>query len=194
MSRLSLRARIALGALLWTAGLFIIAGVFIVFSMSHHPSVPVTFHRTFSHAQPWIAIAAAAMLIGLLQVRRGISPIKRLRDRLGAVHQGREPRVGGDYPAEVQPLVDDLNTLLDDRARRVTRAIARAGDLAHGLKTPLAVLSNEAQEARRAGQTAVADAMDEQIDRMRRQIDRHLAHARSAASVASPGARTRVED
>jgi signal transduction histidine kinase len=132
------------------------------------------------------------MLFGFLLVRRGMSPINQLRDRLTAVHKGVASRVGGDYPAEVQPLVDDLNALLEEREQRVTRAVAKAGDLAHGLKTPLAVLAHEAQQAREVGYERLAAEIDQQIDRMRRQIDYHLAHARSAASAASPTARALI--
>ena len=96
------------------------------------------------------------MLLGFLQVRRGVSPINQLRNRLTAVHKGIDPRVGGSYPAEVQPLVDQFNALLDERERRVARAGAKAGDLAHGLKTPLAVLAHEAQEVRVAGHEELA--------------------------------------
>src|SRR5262249_36641557 len=142
---------------------------------------------------PAMALAAAlSMLFGFLLVRRGMSPINQLRNRLTAVHKGVAARVGGGYPAEVQPLVDDLNALLEERERRVARAVAKAGDLAHGLKTPLAVLSHEAQKARAAGHEQLAAEIDQQIDRMRRQIDYHLAHARSAAASASPAARASI--
>jgi signal transduction histidine kinase len=69
----------------------------------------------------------------------------------------------------------------------VKRAIAKAGDLAHALKTPLAVLAHEAEMADRAGQTELAGVMRQQVERMRRQMDYHLAHARAAAAGAGPG-------
>jgi signal transduction histidine kinase len=87
----------------------------------------------------------------------------------------------------VQPLVDDLNALLDDRERMVQKAVAKAGDLAHGLKTPLAVLSQEAERAGQSGYGEVATSVGHQVERMRKQIDYHLAHARAAASGAAPG-------
>src|SRR5205085_7636178 len=109
-----------------------------------------------------------------------------LRQRLAAVHSGVTPRVEGSYPAEVQPLVDDVNALLDERERRVKRAVAKAGDLAHGLKTPLAVLTYEAQQGRRAGHKELADDIEHQLNLMRRQIEYHLVHARAS----DPSART----
>src|SRR6185295_10801989 len=85
-----------------------------------------------------------------------------------------------------------LNALLDHRQRLVRRAQAKAGDLAHGLKTPLAVLAQEAERARAAGQHELAATISHQVDRMRQQVDYHLAHARAAASGATPGARCLV--
>ncbi len=204
MRLLSLKARILLGAILWTIGLLTIAGVFL--NVRHdttrvsvqHPSAPIeagqyftlgdAFHSTFRNATATALIAVLCMLLGFLQVRRGMSPINQLRTRLAAVHKGVDARVGGAYPAEVQPLVDDLNALLEERERRVERAVARAGDLAHGIKTPLAVL----MQARAAGHGQLAAEVDQQIDRMRRQIDYHLAHARSVAASASPAARASI--
>jgi signal transduction histidine kinase len=123
-----------------------------------------------------------------------LSPVNRLRERLAAVHQGHDRRVEGTYPAEVQPLVNDLNALLEHREQAVKRAVARAGDLAHGLKTPLAVLSQEAERAAANGQQELAQAVSQQVERMRRQVESHLAHARAAASGATPGARCQVAE
>lgn len=194
MRLFSLKARILTGAILWTVGLFTMAGVVgVVLNVLLFQYVdPVALHSTFRLAPAPAIVAVLCMVVGFLQVRRGLAPIGQLRYRLVAVHKGAEARVGGTYPAEVQPLVDDLNELLEDRERRVTRAIERAGDLAHGLKTPLAVLAHEAQQARAAGQRQLAAEIDQQIDRMRRQVDYHLAQARSAASSASSTARTPV--
>jgi signal transduction histidine kinase len=74
----------------------------------------------------------------------------------------------------------------------VARAQAKAGDLAHRLKTPLAVLVHEAEQARLAGHVALADTLTAEIDRMRRQIDYHLAQARAGASAATAGTRADV--
>src|SRR5262249_12376771 len=194
MSRFSLKAHILLGAILWTVGLFTVAGIFHDFI---HYSVLATSHHSFSvlgHVPlPAMAtVAVVCMLFGLLQVRRGIASINRLRNRLTAVHKGVENQVLGSYPAEVQPLVDDLNALLSERDRRVSRALAKAGDLAHGLKTPLAVLSYDAEQVRGMGHDELAADIDKQIDRMQRQLDYHLAHAQAASSAASRTARTPI--
>ncbi len=103
-----------------------------------------------------ILFAVLAMAAGFLQVRRGVSPINNLRSRLAGLHEGRDRRVVGTYPSEVQPLVNDLNALLENREQAVRRAISKAGDLAHGLKTPLAILAHEAERAKAAGHKEVA--------------------------------------
>ena len=187
--QLSLRTHLLLGALLWTIGLFFLVGVVHLHVVLNYPDAPAFLHAVFGHSPLVLLVAAGFMLAGFVQVRRGLSAIRRLRSRLLDVHEGRERRLKGRYPAEVQPLVSDLNVLLDHRDQAVKRALAKAGDLAHGLKTPLAVLSQEADRVSDSGQTELAAAIHHQVDRMRRQIEYHLAHARAAASGATPGAR-----
>ncbi|HJU43129.1 MAG TPA: ATP-binding protein, partial [Vicinamibacterales bacterium] len=105
---------------------------------------------------------------------------------------GRQNRLDGDYPSEVQPLVSELNELLSDREQRVSRALTKAGDLAHGLKTPLTILNQHAERAEAAGQTELAAAITQQVERMRRQVDYHLAQARASASGGNPSARSHL--
>ena len=190
---LSLRARVFLGALLWSAGLFLGAGLLLTHYMLFAPQAPGIFHGFFFNYMVPIAITTVVCLIvGLGQVRRGLASFDELRSRLVDVREGRQSRLEGEYPAEVQPLVSDLNSLLSDREQRVSRALTKAGDLAHGLKTPLAVLNQEAERAKAAGQSDVGAAITRQVDRMRRQVDYHLAHARASASGGNPGARSHV--
>jgi signal transduction histidine kinase len=184
---ISLRGRLLFGTVLWTIGLVIVASAALIFAIeSHHrePSFAFAVHDVFTRPLV-ILFAVFAMIGGFLQVRRGVSPINSLRARLAGLHQGRDRRIDGAYPAEVQPLVNDLNALLESREHAVRRAVAKAGDLAHGLKTPLAILTHEAERAKAAGQLEVAAAVQQQVDRMRRQIDYHLAHARAAAADAT---------
>lgn len=188
----SLRSRVLLGAFLWTAGLFAVTGVVTTQVMFYQPNAPRMLHRVFAHSTILSALALIFMIAGLFQVRGVLAAVNRLRGRLTAVHDGLSPRVAGTYPAEVQPLVDELNLLLAHQEQAVTRAAARAGDLAHGLKTPLALLAHEAERAAAAGHTEIAAGVREQVERMRRQVESHLAHARAAASGATPGARCAV--
>jgi signal transduction histidine kinase len=85
--------------------------------------------------------------------------------------------------------VNDLNAVLAHREAAVSRAVAKAGDLAHGLKTPLALLSREAERIEAEGNAGAAEAVREQVERIRRQIDYHLAQARASASGPAPGTR-----
>ena len=186
--RFSLRSRLLFGTVLWTIGLVIVASAALVLAIeSHHrPSMALIVHDIFTRPLV-ILFAVLAMAAGFLQVRRGVSPINNLRSRLAGLHEGRDRRVVGTYPSEVQPLVNDLNALLENREQAVRRAISKAGDLAHGLKTPLAILAHEAERAKAAGHKEVASAIEQQVDRMRRQVDYHLAHTRAAAAGAAPG-------
>ncbi len=185
----SMRARVMLGAVLWTLGLFAVVSIF--FSRGVHLRSAQILH---AHASLASLVAIGSMIAGLTLVRGVIAPFDRIRARLSDVRQGSERHLRGAYPSEVQPVVDDLNSLLDHRDETIRRALAKAGDLAHGLKTPLAVLAQEADRARAAGHQDLADAISEQVERMRRQMDYHLAHARAAASGATPGARCSVSE
>jgi signal transduction histidine kinase len=177
VTRRSLYARLITGAAIWSAGLLAVAFALAMVFVSRFPEKVLLIHHGL------LALTGAVLVTaGVSVIRRGLSPISLLRERLAAVRDGRTARLEGEYPAEVEPLVADLNTLLEDRERSVARAAARAGDLAHGLKTPLAVLSQEIPRAAAAGQLDLAGAIRQQVDRMRRQIDSHLAQARAAAS------------
>jgi len=173
----SLRSRLVFGSLLWAGGLLFIAAAIATVLVHLRPHWAAALHNVM-----FTLFGVVFIVAGFTQVRRGLSPFKRLRERLSDVRDGRAQRVDGSYPSEVQPLVNDLNALLDDRERRVAKALAKAGDLAHGLKTPLAVLAQEADTLAAAGQTDQASAIGQQVERMRRQLEYHLAQARAAAS------------
>ena len=118
-TRLSLRMRLLIGAALWTVGLF---GLGVV---SWHVTLgnrlpPTIVHVVFNHAAAVSVVCLACLVAGLLHVRRGWSPINQLRTRLARLRDGRERRLDGDYPAEVEPLVGDLNALLDQREQVVS--------------------------------------------------------------------------
>jgi len=187
----SLRGRLLVGAALWTIGLFFLAIVLWHVALGNrHP--PRLMALVFDHAAVVAVLCAGLLFAGLLQVRRGWSPINQLRTRLARLDAGVERRLDGEYPSEVAPLVGDLNALLDQRERSLARARAKAGDLAHGLKTPLAVLLQEADRADAAGQPGLGDAIRQQVDRMRRQVDYQLAQARAEALVEGRGAAASV--
>lgn len=187
-SPLSLRTRLLVGTLFWTIGLVGLAIVTWHVLLGNRLPPRAFVFLVASYAPIVALVCVACLAAGLAQVRRGMSPIHQLRSRLVALRDGRERRLEGEYPAEIQPLVGDLNALLDQREQTITRARAKAGDLAHGLKTPLAVLTQEAEQARAMGQTELAVSVLQQVDRMRHQVDYHLAQARAGASGRSSSA------
>jgi signal transduction histidine kinase len=191
----SLRGRVLLSSVLWTIGLVFLVGMVFSHVFDRHPRLRLMAElHGFLQAPLVIATATLCLVGALLHARRSLSSVDHLHARLNSVRAGRARRMDGEYPSEVQPLVDDLNALLDHREQAIRRALAKAGDLAHGLKTPLAVLSQEAARARAAGQTEIADSVDQQIARMQRNVDYHLAHARAAASGATGGTSASVKE
>ncbi len=126
------------------------------------------------------AVALVAVcLLGLLALQVGFAlrPLNRLADTAGRVRRGeaaRFPEQG--LPSEVEPLARHLNELLEHHERSVQRARTAAQDLAHALKTPLTVLSLEAE---RPGERT-GEVLREQVARMRQSVDRHLGRSITA--------------
>ena len=121
-----------------------------------------------------VALSAAATL----QVGVGLTPLGALRAQISAIRAGRRLRLDPHVPKEVGPLVDEVNELLSAQEDALARARTQAGDLAHGLKTPLTILSSLTPALARAGQAESAQELDDQINDMRRRIDWQLARAR----------------
>ena len=188
----SLRTSVVLGSALWTLGLLAAWALFLTFYAA--PLSHTRIVRIHAYPHTLMATSIATMIAGFWIVRTSLAPLKELRRRLGDVERGVSAHVGGHYPGEVQDVVNDLNGLLSHQAQSVGRAQAKAGDLVHGLKTPLAILVHEAERVEALGHADLAQGIHEQIERMRRQIEYHLAHARAAASAATPSARASVAD
>ncbi|MFM8748371.1 MAG: sensor histidine kinase [Aestuariivirga sp.] len=142
------------------------------------------------------ALALSLLLLGLglllaifLQVRFGLRPLRAMQANLMAIRQGQAEQLKGDYPAEIQPVAEELNLLIQSNAEIVERARTQVGNLAHALKTPLSVLTNEA-----AGQDDLLAAMvREQAALMRDQVNLYLDRARRAARAQGLGAAAEVK-
>ena len=132
------------------------------------------------------AIGAVLLIGSWLQINLGLRPLAKLRRRLGAIHDGQTARLDGVFPAEVAPLAEDFNLLLARNEDMLRRARERAGALAHGLKTPLTILSGEARRLDSLNMPEAAATLREQLGLMRNHVERELARARSHGS-ASPG-------
>jgi signal transduction histidine kinase len=146
-----------------------------------------SFDRTIGAI--FAALTLALLLTTLLQVRFGLSPLKRISESLAAIRSGRAERLEGDFPVEIAPLARETNALIDANREIVERARTHVGNLAHALKTPLSVIVNEAA-ARPAD--PLAQKVLEQADIMRDQVARQLERARLAARSAVVGTLTEV--
>lgn len=125
----------------------------------------------------------------LIQVRFGLRPLRLLAADLAAVREGDRPRLEGRYPEEVAPLAEAMNAVLDHDEELIERARTHVGNLAHGLKTPLAVLAAE------GGGSPDPQLVRTQVQSMRRLIDHHLGRASAVAGAGRVmGVRTPVEE
>ena len=136
-----------------------------------------------------LGVLGVGLIVAIvLQVTFGLRPLRRLRGDLDKVRAGQESRLGGGYPREIDPLVDAMNGVLANNEDMIRRARAHAGDLAHGLKTPLSILRGEAAGLERSK----SDQINQQIATMSRLIDRHLARAAAAGTGKFAGKRASV--
>lgn len=124
----------------------------------------------------------------LVQVRFGLKPMHELEAELNAIRGGEKQNLSGTYPEEIDAVAQELNLLISDNAQVIERARTQVGNLAHALKTPLSVLSNEAHVA----EGALAAKVTEQATIMRDQVNLYLDRARRAARARSLGAATDV--
>ncbi len=132
---------------------------------------------------PYVGVLAVLfVLMSIIQLWIGLRPLDRIGRDLEAVRDRRVGRLAGPYPREVQPLVDRLNTLLETQAAAMENARGRASDLAHGLKTPLTVLTNNALTLREKGEVEIADELDHLADTMLSHVEHELARARLTPS------------
>ncbi len=138
-------------------------------------------HEISKFAQQ-VAITLSVFALGLfgavlLQVKIGTRPLDRLRASFAAVRRGDAEKIDEDLPSELAPLAMELNALIAVNRETVERARGHVGNLAHALKTPLSVITNEARAAR----GPLAEKVTEQSAIMRTQIEHHLDRASMAA-------------
>ena len=125
----------------------------------------------------------------LFQVRFGLAPLRAIRHDLAAIRSGDAERLEGELPTEIRPLQQELNALIQSNREIVDRARTHVGNLAHALKTPLSVITNEAREK----DGPLAGKVIEQAELMRNQITHHLDRARVAARSGAIGDITDVD-
>jgi signal transduction histidine kinase len=133
-------------------------------------------------------LAISLSIFGLLmiggataQITYGLRPVKRIGDDIDRLRRGTLARLPTEVPTEFAPLVTRMNALLDTQATVVQRARVAAGNLAHGLRTPLALIGSEVEQFAKV-ERAKADFILSQCDRMKRQIDYHMSRAGAAGT------------
>jgi signal transduction histidine kinase len=150
--------------------------------------VPISVFRTRLIAA--LALVGAGLLAAtLFQVRFGLYPLRKIEKGLAAIRSGDATRLEGNLPVEIVSLQAELNALLKSNEDIIERARTQVGNLAHGLKTPLAVLQNEAHDDK----SALAAKVAEQTQIMRDQVQHYLDRARMVARTGSIGRVTDVK-
>ena len=123
----------------------------------------------------WMGVAAIGLLVVLVLVLDWvITPTRRLVTELNNIEQGRQETIDSAYPREIEPLTDALNLMLRNERGRLTRYRNAMGDLAHSLKTPLAVLHGLLEETE---DPLLRSRLREQIDRIQQISEYQLSRA-----------------
>ena len=137
-----------------------------------------------------LALAGAGLLaVTLFQVHFGLFPLQKVEQSLAAIRSGHADRLDGDLPVEIKPLQQELNALIKSNQEIVERARTHVGNLAHALKTPLAVIVNEARD----DSSPLARKVAEQAEIMGTQVSLYLDRARMAARIGVIGRVTEVK-
>ena len=136
--------------------------------------------------QAFIVLGAVGVMLAIMSgivARFALRPIDRLSAAIESVREGESVAVTGTYPREIAPLAEEVNELLRSNAEIIERARNQVGNLAHGLKTPIAVLRNEAA----ASKGALADVVMTESEKMSTMVATYLERARLAARTSVVG-------
>jgi signal transduction histidine kinase len=157
---------------------------FRVIVAEDHRTIEVSVSEYVRDLAPALFLLAAALMAAFfVQITVGLAPLETLRVAVRNVVAKRTARLDVAAPREVQPLADEINRLLNSQEKALVRARSRATDLAHGLKTPLQVLSADIRALRKKGDTELADEIEKSAGAIRRHVERELARARLASGV-----------
>jgi signal transduction histidine kinase len=136
-----------------------------------------------------LALAGVGLLaVTLFQIRFGLLPLRKMEQGLSAIRSGEASRLDVELPQEIEPLQHELNALLKSNQDIIERARTHVGNLAHALKTPLAVMTNEARD----DTGSLARKVAEQTEIMTNQVNLYLDRARMAARIGVIGRVTEV--
>jgi signal transduction histidine kinase len=145
-----------------------------------------------------LAIGLGLLYAGLLAATLAmvffvLRPLQHVRHAVTRLRTGQASRISEAFPDEVSPLVSEVNALVEARENQLDRARQRAGNLAHGLKTPLTVLSAVANDLTDAGMKQEAESIATAAGQMRDLIERELARSRMAAGSTAHRTQLRVQ-
>jgi signal transduction histidine kinase len=143
----------------------------IIVGEDHDPIHHAGMRFAWDIALLFTLLGVAIIAFAWAQLRLSLRPLDRLRDAVDDVRRGEVERLGGAYPSEIQPLVEEVNALLAERQALTERGRRRASDLAHGLKTPLAALHGIAMRLEDRGNPEDAAALEDLTLEMSNRVD-----------------------
>ncbi len=153
------------------------------FSVMEDPSAFTEQMSRYRHSLwGWLGAMALLLLLALAgALAWGLRPLRTVAGEVRAIESGKQESLQRDYPKEIARLTDNINTLLHHERAQQSRYKNALADLAHSLKTPLAVL-------RGLGESERSPAIDEQVDRMDNIVQYQLQRAATAgrSALATP--------
>lgn len=123
----------------------------------------------------WYWLGGVALLLLIMQfllLRWGLLPLHRIASDLKKIESGQTDKLVGDYPRELRGVTDNLNLLIETERKQQSRYRTTLADLAHSLKTPLAVIGGLLPQRAAEATAAPANPSREQLDAVNEQLER----------------------
>ncbi len=139
-------------------------------------------HFQWRYAGVSLAVLLVLLFVQYRVVRIGLQPLERVRSDLESLERGELSMLDAAAPEELQPLVLQINQLLDTLSQRLTRSRYALGNLAHAMKTPLTLLNQLADDERLRACPELRLAVQAQLDALQRITERELKRARLAGA------------
>ncbi len=138
-----------------------------------------------------LGLVALALLVFLLlqryAVKLAMRPLERARQQIAQLQQGERQQLDIQAPIELQPLVEQINHLLEHTDDTLKRSRHALGNLGHALKTPMAVLGSLVRREELTAHPQLQANLLEQLGQIQQRVARELGRARLAGEVL-PGA------
>jgi len=127
----------------------------------------------------WLGLAALVLALAeLALLAQPVLVLRRVAGEVRQIEQGRRERISGQYPRELTPLTENLNALLTTERANAELYSQALGDLAHSLKTPLAVLNSQAERAEAIDPAELRETIAQMQVRIRAELERASRSAR----------------